>query len=72
MGIEQERARYREQYQKLQEALLCRGLRRKTIDAYSRGMRRVAGYFKHCSGDLTPDGACGVRPAASSLSFCVH
>jgi integrase/recombinase XerD len=55
MSIEQQRARYREHYRKLREALICQGLRPKTIDAYSRGVRRVAGYFKRCPDDLTPD-----------------
>jgi integrase/recombinase XerD len=53
MNLEAERARFKEQYQKLQEALVCQGMRPKTISAYSRGVRRVAGYVKRCPDNLT-------------------
>ncbi len=55
MNVEEERARYKEQYRKLQEALVCQGLRAKTIDAYSRGVRRVASHVKRCPDNLTAD-----------------
>ena len=55
MNLEEERARFGNQYGKLQEALVCQGLRPKTISAYSRGVRRVAGYFKRCPDNLTAD-----------------
>ena len=55
MDLEAERTRFREQYQKLQEALVCQGMRPKTIDAYSRGVRRVAGFVKRCRDNLTAD-----------------
>lgn len=55
MDIEAERTRFREQYQKLQEALVCQGMRPKTIDAYSRGVRRVAGFVKRCPDNLTAE-----------------
>ncbi|MEJ2388176.1 MAG: site-specific integrase [Chromatiaceae bacterium] len=55
MNLEEERVRYKEQYRKLQEALVCQGLRPKTISAYARGVRRVAGYVKRCPDNLTAD-----------------
>jgi integrase/recombinase XerD len=38
---------------------VCQGLRPETISAYSRGVRRVAGYFKRCLDNLTVDGLKG-------------
>lgn len=55
MSLEAERARFKQQYQKLQEALVCQGMRPKTIAAYSRGMRRVASFVKRCPDDLTAE-----------------
>ncbi|ESQ13231.1 MAG: hypothetical protein N838_16525 [Thiohalocapsa sp. PB-PSB1] len=55
MNVEAERDRYQQQYNRLQAALVCQGLRPKTISAYSRGVRRVAGYFKRCPDSLTAD-----------------
>jgi integrase/recombinase XerD len=55
MNVEAERARVKQQYQQLQQALVCQGLRPKTIDAYSRAVRRVAGFFKRCPDNLTSE-----------------
>lgn len=37
------------------KAMKLHGLRSKTIDSYSRTLRRVAGYFNRCPSDLSPD-----------------
>ncbi len=48
-----EQARYDELYQEMQQNLLLQGKRPKTIDAYSRAIRRVAAYFDRCPDKLT-------------------
>ena len=37
------------------KAMKLHGLRSKTIDSYSRTLRRVAGHFNRCPDDLSPD-----------------
>ena len=37
------------------QAMRLHGLRSKTIDSYSRTLRRVAGHFDRCPDDLSPD-----------------
>jgi len=41
------------QYQRLLQHLTLKGLQRKTIDAYSRAMRRVGAFFDHQIDDLS-------------------
>ena len=48
-----EQARFDELYQDMQQNLLLQGERPKTIEAYSRGVRRVADYFDRCPDKLT-------------------
>jgi len=48
-----EQARFDELYQDMQQNLLLQGKRPKTIEAYSRGVRRVADYFDRCPDKLT-------------------
>ena len=50
-----EQARFNPLYQQMQQALLLQGMRPKTIDAYSRGIRRVADYVDRCPDNLTAD-----------------
>jgi site-specific recombinase XerD len=50
-----EQARFKPLYQEMQQALLLQGKRPKTIDAYSRGIRRVADYVDRCPDNLTAD-----------------
>ena len=50
-----EQARFNPLYEQMQQALLLQGKRPKTIDAYSRAVRRVAGYFDRCPDNLTAD-----------------
>lgn len=52
-AIEEEK--FAELYQRHLLALKLQGLRPKTIEAYSRTIRRVAAYFDRSPGDLTPD-----------------
>ena len=48
-----EQARFNPLYEQMQQALLLQGKRPKTIDAYTRAVRRVAGYFECCPDNLT-------------------
>jgi integrase/recombinase XerD len=50
-----EQRRFQPQYEKLQQCLVLQGLRPKTIEAYSRAIRRLADYFKRCPDKLTAD-----------------
>jgi site-specific recombinase XerD len=50
-----EQARFTPLYQQMQQALLLQGKRPKTIEAYSRGVRRVADYVDRCPDNLTTD-----------------
>ncbi len=50
-----EQARFSPLYEQMQQALLLQGKRPKTIDAYSRAVRRVAGHFNRCPENLTAD-----------------
>lgn len=46
---------FHQNYQKLQDHLQLKGLRPKTIDAYSRAIRRVGEYFDHEINNLTEE-----------------
>jgi len=46
-------ARFNQDYQKLLQHLTLKGLQPKTIDAYSRGIRRIGNYFSYRVYDLT-------------------
>ena len=48
-----EQARFNPLYQQMQQALLLQGKRPKTIDAYTRAVRRVAAYVDRCPDNLT-------------------
>ena len=50
-----EKERFENLYQRHLQALTLQGKRPRTIDAYSRAVRRVAGYFDRCPDQLTPD-----------------
>jgi hypothetical protein len=50
-----EQARFNPLYEQMQQALLLQGKRRKTIDAYSRAVHRVANYVDRCPDNLTAD-----------------
>jgi len=50
-----EQARFNPLYEQMQQALLLQGKRPKTIDAYSRAVRRVADYVDRCPDNLTAD-----------------
>jgi integrase len=50
-----EQARFKPLYEQMQQALLLQGKRPKTIDAYSRAVRRVADYVDRCPDNLTAD-----------------
>ena len=50
-----EQARFKPLYLAMQQALTLQGKRPKTIDAYSRAVRRVADYFDRCPDNLTAD-----------------
>jgi integrase/recombinase XerD len=50
-----EQRRFRPQYEKLQQCLVLQGLRPKTVEAYSRAIRRLAEYFDRCPDKLTAD-----------------
>jgi integrase/recombinase XerD len=50
-----EEAKFAELYQRHQLALKLQGLRPKTVESYSRAVRRVAAYFDRSPDDLTPD-----------------
>ena len=49
----QEKTRFAALYQQHLSALKLQGKASKTIDAYARGLRRVAGYFDRCPDDLS-------------------
>jgi site-specific recombinase XerD len=50
-----EQARFKPLYLAMQRALTLQGKRPKTIDAYSRAIRRVSDYFDRCPDNLTAD-----------------
>ena len=50
-----EQARFTPLYEALLRALNLQGKAKATIDAYSRAIRRVAGYFDRCPDDLTAE-----------------
>lgn len=50
-----ETRRFQPQYEKLQQCLVLQGLRPKTVEAYTRAIRRVAEYFGCCPDNLTAD-----------------
>jgi site-specific recombinase XerD len=50
-----EKARFEKLYQRHLQALKLQGKRPKTIDAYSRAVRRLAGYFDRCPDLLTQE-----------------
>ncbi len=50
-----EKRRFRPLYEKMQQCLLLQGLQPKTVDAYTRAVRRVAKYFDRCPDQLTDD-----------------
>ena len=47
-----EQARFEPLYEQMQQDLVLQGMRPKTIEAYSRAVRRVAKYFHRCPDDL--------------------
>ena len=52
-----EQARFTPLYEALLRALNLQGKAKATIDAYSRAIRRVGGYFDRCPGDdITAEG----------------
>lgn len=50
-----EQRRFDHLYEMMQQDLMLQGLRTKTIEAYSRSMRRVATFFDRCPDDLRPE-----------------
>ncbi len=50
-----EENRFRPQYEKMQQCLVLQGLRPKTVEAYSRAIRRLAEHFDCCPDELTTD-----------------
>jgi site-specific recombinase XerD len=50
-----EQRRFQPQYEKLQQCLVLQGLRPKTVEAYTRAIRRLAEYFDRCPDKLTAD-----------------
>ncbi|MBF0470447.1 MAG: phage integrase N-terminal SAM-like domain-containing protein, partial [Gammaproteobacteria bacterium] len=52
-SIEQER--FTTLYSQMQQALILQGMQPKTIDAYSRAIRRVAKSVDRCPDNLTAD-----------------
>jgi hypothetical protein len=48
-----EQARFDQQYRQMEQTLKLQGKRPKTIEAYSRAVRRIATYFNRCPDDLT-------------------
>jgi len=50
-----EENRFRLLYEKMQQCLLLQGLRQKTVEAYSRAIRRLAEHFDCCPDELTTD-----------------
>jgi hypothetical protein len=47
--------RFEPLFEKMRQNLVLQGLRPKTIEAYSRAVRRVTAYFDRCPDQLTPD-----------------
>ena len=47
--------RFKKLYQRHLRLLKLQGKSQKTIDAYSRAVRRVSGYFDCCPDQLTPE-----------------
>jgi len=54
-----EQLRFDQLYQKLQQCLVLQGMRPKTIEAYSRAVRRIAAHVDRCPDTLTADEAKG-------------
>lgn len=50
-----EENRFRPLYEKMQQCLVLQGLRPKTVEAYSRAIRRLAEHFDCCPDELTTD-----------------
>ncbi len=50
-----EQARFKPLYLAMQQALTLQGKRPKTIDAYTRAVRRVSDYYDRCPDNLTAD-----------------
>jgi integrase/recombinase XerD len=50
-----EQRRFWPLYTKMQQCLVLQGLRPKTVDAYTRAIRRVARHFDRCPDQLSPD-----------------
>lgn len=50
-----EKQRFEHLYELMQRDLVLQGLRPKTIEAYSRSLRRVAGFFDRCPDNLEPE-----------------
>lgn len=50
-----EQKRFRPLYEKMQQCLVLQGLRPKTVDAYTRAIRRVTRYFDRCPDQLSVD-----------------
>ena len=50
-----EKARFDALYQKLERAPKLKGFADKTIEAYARGVRRLASYLDRCPDSLTKD-----------------
>ena len=48
----EEQKRFEPLYEQMQQDLVLQGMRPKTIDAYSRSIRRVASFFDRCPDDL--------------------
>lgn len=48
-----EENRFRPLYEKMQQCLVLQGLRPKTVEAYSRAIRRLAEHFDRCADELT-------------------
>lgn len=48
-----EQARFEPQYREMRQTLVPQGKRPKTVDAYSRAVRRIAAHFDRCPDRLT-------------------
>ena len=64
-----EQACFDKLYQEMQQNLLLQGKRPKTIDAYSRAIRRVADYFDRCPDKLTASESEEVLCRPSGVAF---
>jgi len=51
----EEQKRFEPLYEQMQQDLVLQGKRPKTIDAYSRSIRRVASFFNRCPDDLVAE-----------------